>query len=281
MKTKYTYMYRTLRFPVILLLAGSLGFSTLQAQEEEKEEGEDIVILDEFEVLSDRDSLYRAVKSITMTRIAADLVDTPYYIHVMTEDYLMDQGWDRIDEIARYTGSMNSTENSHQNSFYMRGFTMNSLSVNGIRAANGQEAGFINIERLEIIKGPSATYYGGANPGGLINKILKKPEFREGGLISLKFGKYNFRQAAFDVQGLVQDNDTFGWRIVGQYTDLDDYREFENSNFQTIGGRFVGGPTIKLRSRCSTNIRTISRIPRIGGCGMNRISSNGRTRPPI
>lgn len=87
-------------------------------------------------------------------------------------------------------------------SYYnMRGFIVQSQLRNGIagNVTNGIDAA--NLERLEIIKGPSATLFGSTltSYGGLINRVTKKPYDRVGGEISYSAGSYEFNRFSADI----------------------------------------------------------------------------------
>ena len=57
-----------------------------------------------------------------------------------------------------------------------------------------------NIERIEVLKGPSAVLYGRGSSGGLINRVSKKPIFGElSSEALLSLGSYNLRRASSDL----------------------------------------------------------------------------------
>lgn len=58
----------------------------------------------------------------------------------------------------------------------MRGFPTKVSMVDGVPANTNGEIDPSDIERIEVIKGPSGTLYGGAvtSFGGLINVVTKK-----------------------------------------------------------------------------------------------------------
>jgi iron complex outermembrane receptor protein len=59
----------------------------------------------------------------------------------------------------------------------LRGFPSNNSMRNGMVSPVTTTIDAINVERLEVLKGPSGTLYGSnvASYGGLINRITKKP----------------------------------------------------------------------------------------------------------
>ncbi len=62
--------------------------------------------------------------------------------------------------------------------YTIRGFRAeNARDINGLRGYNTTYTSsmLVNIERVEVIKGPTATLYGNCDPGGTINLVTKKP----------------------------------------------------------------------------------------------------------
>ncbi|WP_203255938.1 TonB-dependent receptor [Hyunsoonleella ulvae] len=113
--------------------------------------------------------------------------------------------------------------------YSIRGFSVQPQLVNGVA---GITNGFINpsnVERVEVIKGPSATLFGSTitSYGGLINIVTKKPYSGTGGSISVSAGSFNFRKLNVDVD--VSPNDKFSLRMNAGY-------QKENS-FQDAGFR--------------------------------------------
>lgn len=85
--------------------------------------------------------------------------------------------------------------------FNMRGFIVQSTLRNGIA---GNVSGVIdgaNLEKLEVIKGPSATLFGNilTSYGGLINRITKKPYDHFGGEINYTSGSFQYNRLGIDI----------------------------------------------------------------------------------
>lgn len=67
------------------------------------------------------------------------------------------------------------------------------LYVNGIYQAEPFAGAFdlLEVERVEVLRGPQGTLFGRNSTGGLINIITKTPAYEESGNISLRYGSYN------------------------------------------------------------------------------------------
>ncbi len=101
--------------------------------------------------------------------------------------------------------------------------------VDGIPATTNGEIDPSDIERLEVIKGPSGTLYGGAvtSFGGLINLVTKKPKDYFGGEISYLMGSYNLNRVTADVYGPITDNRKTLFRLNAAYQYQNGFRDSE------------------------------------------------------
>ncbi|MCC3263025.1 TonB-dependent receptor plug domain-containing protein, partial [Paenibacillus polymyxa] len=64
--------------------------------------------------------------------------------------------------------------------FISRGYTLDSIQVDGMRAPAGAgnlSAGFdlAIYDRIEVLRGPSGLYQGTGEPGGSVNLVRKRP----------------------------------------------------------------------------------------------------------
>ena len=87
-------------------------------------------------------------------------------------------------------------------SYYnMRGFIVQSQLRNGIAGNVTNSIDAANLERIEVIKGPSATLFGSTltSYGGLINRVTKKPYEHFGGEINYSAGSYEFNRFSADI----------------------------------------------------------------------------------
>src|ERR1700677_3289899 len=59
----------------------------------------------------------------------------------------------------------------------------------------------VDIERIDILRGPSAVLYGGSGPGGLVNVISKTPGFEPSNYAEAGVNSYGNRYLSFDFTG--------------------------------------------------------------------------------
>lgn len=122
-------------------------------------------------------------------------------------------------------------------SFYynLRGFPTRVSMVDGVPATTNSEIDPADIERIDVIKGPSGTLYGGAvnSFGGLINVVTKKPKDYFGGEVSYLLGSYNLNRVTADVYGPITDSRKTLFRVNAAYQYQNGFRdsEFRKSMF--------------------------------------------------
>ncbi|WP_263790427.1 TonB-dependent siderophore receptor [Salinibacter sp.] len=116
-------------------------------------------------------------------------------------------------------------------SYSIRGFSVQPTMKNGLPALTNGSPDPSNIERVEIIKGPSSTLYGSSliSYGGLINVATKKPQHSSlNGEVSYKtksFGlnSMNMNRVTADVNAPVSDD--LALRINGSFHDEDSFQD--------------------------------------------------------
>ncbi len=171
----------------------TLGATLLSGQTPAKAPGEELIKLSEFNVSAQRVSGYRAQSAITATGFDANILDVPVTINVLTGEFAQDVGANLQSEVLRYVPGVITNPN-YESYINIRGFA-------GLQSyRNGQYRRQLystwGMDRIEVIKGSSSIFFGLVRPGGVVNYITKKPEFKaQGGDARVTFGSWDFRKA--------------------------------------------------------------------------------------
>jgi iron complex outermembrane recepter protein len=82
-----------------------------------------------------------------------------------------------------------------------------------------------DIARIEVVKGPGSSIYGGNAMGGAVNIITRKPQKKIAGLFGLQYGTYNTMGARLALSGRANDSISKGlyWGLSGRYLQSDGY----------------------------------------------------------
>lgn len=115
--------------------------------------------------------------------------------------------------------------------FALRGFAVQPTMVNGLPSITNGSPDPQNVERIEVIKGPSGTLFGGTltSYGGLININTKRPYDAFGGNVSYTGGTYGLNRYTIDINTPLNEEKSAAVRLNAAY-------HLENS-FQDAGFR--------------------------------------------
>lgn len=117
----------------------------------------------------------------------------------------------------------------------LRGFTSNNSLRNGLVAPVTTSIDAVNVEKLEVLKGPSATLYGSnlTSYGGAVNRITKKPYDNFGGQVSLIGGSYNYYRAQADINTPITKDNKLMFRVNTAYTNTGTFQKTDAKNTYT------------------------------------------------
>ncbi|MGE3594160.1 MAG: TonB-dependent receptor [Dehalococcoidia bacterium] len=145
--------------------------------------------------------------TVTASRRAETVQELPASISVMTGDALQEAGivssTDVADEVPNVV--FRSAWGFSQPQYYVRGlgnrnFQTNSVSpvavyTDGVVMGSSLSQSFqvLDLERVEVLRGPQGTLYGRNASAGLLNFISRKPDPAAGlnGYVDLSYGRYN------------------------------------------------------------------------------------------
>lgn len=115
--------------------------------------------------------------------------------------------------------------------FSLRGFSVQPKLVNGLPGLTNGTINPANIERIEVLKGPSATLFGNAvsSYGGLINVVTKKPYAGTGGELSFTTGSYGLNQITGDFNTALNKEKNLYFRLNTSYATE---RSFQDAGFR-------------------------------------------------
>jgi iron complex outermembrane receptor protein len=114
----------------------------------------------------------------------------------------------------------------------LRGFPSNNSMRNGLVSPVTTTIDAVNIEKLEVLKGPSGTLYGSnvASYGGLINRITKRPYENFEGQVSLMGGSYNTYRVQADINTPLTKDKKLLFRINTAYTNQGTFQKTDAKN---------------------------------------------------
>ncbi|WP_306349698.1 TonB-dependent receptor [Flavobacterium sp. '19STA2R22 D10 B1'] len=121
-------------------------------------------------------------------------------------------------------------------SYYsLRGFPVQPTMVNGLPGLTNGGQDPANIERIEVIKGPSGTLFGSSliSYGGLINVATKRPYDHFGAEVGYTVGTYGLNRATVDVNTPLNLKKSLNFRINSAFHTQNSFQDagFKESFF--------------------------------------------------
>lgn len=164
--------------------------------------------------------------------------EVPQSIAVLDEEVLQQNAVLRLTDALDLSASVSRQNNfgGLWDSFAVRGFAgdenlPSGYLVNGFNAGRGfgGPRDVAGVERIEILRGPSAALFGRGEPGGTVNIITKQAVFGDSfGAASLLAGSYDRYRGDADLNTALGDN--VAVRLIGYYEEAGSFRDTVDSN---------------------------------------------------
>jgi iron complex outermembrane receptor protein len=157
---------------------------------------------------------------VTARRVEEDVQDVPIPVAVLGEEFLSDSGASNAGKLAQLVPSVQFYSTNPRNSqVNIRGlgapFGLTNdgieqgvgLYVDGVYYARPAAAvmDFIDVERVEVLRGPQGTLYGKNTTAGAINVTTRLPEFTAATDVELSFGNLGYILAKGTTTGPITD----------------------------------------------------------------------------
>ena len=218
-----------------------------QAQETD-EQTADFGDLDTLEITAELPESQRS-NQITAFKTGTPLIDVPRSVTVVTSDQIDELNIDSIGDIVDYTpGVTTSQGEGHRDAVVFRGMRSTAdFFVDGVRDDVQYFRPLYNVEQVEILRGPSALFFGRGGTGGVINRVLKKAEIgHDFGEINGRINTFGGYESQFDYNKHLTDKSALRLNLF--YENLQNHRDFFD------GERIGINPTLKLQLSDDTTL---------------------------
>lgn len=198
---------------------------------------------------------YRATRSTTGTRTDTPLQLAPISVQVVSREAMDDQQVLTLsDAIKNVSGvyTRQGPDGNTMDSFNIRGFQVNNYGssyMDGVKDFSRAPKETAGLERVEVLKGPAAIMYGRIEPGGMINRVSKKPQAERVTRISQQFGSNDFYRTTLDSTGALNDASTWLYRVNAAGEDGDGFKD------DTYSRRVYFAPQIEWLPGEQTSVR--------------------------
>ncbi|RXJ81340.1 TonB-dependent receptor [Arcobacter sp. F2176] len=154
---------------------------------------------------------------VSANKVEESISDVPQSITVITNEELEEKGIKKVFDVVKEVPNMNIRGNTGMGTnLSFRGlnssmFTNNNpvvIYVDGVPYYDRYDfdPSLVNVEQIEILRGPQGTLYGKDAIGAVINIITKTPENEWRGAIGAEYGNYNYMRTTLNASGaLIKD----------------------------------------------------------------------------
>jgi tonB-dependent siderophore receptor len=207
--------------------------NTTDPNEPQDEEGDGKVKkLQTVEIIGRARKDYNSDYSFSASKISLKNMEVTQAISTVTKELLADRQVTRLGDAVKNISGVNQT--SFYNNYAIRGVTQQA-SYRENRLMNGMATSHIffsqpmmmNVERVEVIKGPASMTFSSTDAGGSINIITKKPLKVNRKEASLSVGSYNTVIGALDFTGPLNKNKTLLYRLNVGYENGKSFRDLQ------------------------------------------------------
>lgn len=169
---------------------------------------------------------------VTAQRREENLQSVPMAVSAFSQDQLTSRRIEGGRDIQTGVPNVNFSHASRNDNIQIRGIGTNSFTVTGDTSTGVHfdtvpltdnrlfETDFLDVERVEVLRGPQGTLYGRNATGGVLNVLPAKPTEQWAGMLQGEFGNYNSRKLAGMVN-IPLFGDRAALRLAGQTLNRD------------------------------------------------------------
>jgi iron complex outermembrane receptor protein len=247
------------RVPVALWLTGlllHLAGAAFAAGSDESRTGEELLF--QLETMT-----------VTAEKREGDVQDIAGSLVVLDEVRIEDSGLGSVRDIVAMTPNLYVTDTGASSFASLRGIGASMIGaptvgvyIDDVYTTLGLDAGLVDVERVEVLRGPQGTLYGRNSEAGVINVVTKKPGKAWEGRFSADGGAFDSYEGTVVFSGPLL-RDALAFRGVLRYRESD--RWFENRfngsdeacNEEKLDGRFTfsATPSERLDLKLSYEVR--------------------------
>jgi iron complex outermembrane receptor protein len=194
---------------------------------------------------------YVAQRSATGSKSSTPITAIPQSVSVIGREEIDDRKALKVDEALRYTSGIAAQTfgpDPDTDWYFIRGFqaTQSGVFLDGLQLYGFGFGGFqidpFTLERIEVLKGPASVLYGGANPGGIVSLVSKRPNGKNFGHVEA--GINNFGNAYFGLDiGTADKQGVWSTRLTGRIAGGDQYTDISKDFRGTLLPQITYQPT--------------------------------------
>ena len=175
--------------------------------------------------------------TINASRVNAKMKDLPQKVEVISARRIASTPAKDLGELLKKSTGLDIIQYPGiKSAVGMRGFSPSTSNKYNVILVDGKPAGteniatlnLVNVERVEILKGPFSSLYGSDAMAGVINVITKQSEGDLGGGVSFSYGSFQTTQISANVGGNLTDKLSFDF-AYNRHQQNADYKIGDNN----------------------------------------------------
>ncbi len=204
--------------------------------------------LNEVNVIANRSNRFARKVSTDVGRIPLDNLENAQSYTTISSELIKEQQIFSVDEALRNAPGIQKMWDATSRAgdgggyFTQRGFVTQISVRNGVAGIVTSGIDAVNVDKVEVIKGPSSTLFGGTvtSFGGLINRVTKKPYETFGAEIGHTVGSYDLNRTTLDL------NTPLGSKVAFRLNTAYNYE----GSFQNYGKSrtFAAAPSLSIKA---------------------------------
>ncbi|MDM0031605.1 TonB-dependent siderophore receptor [Variovorax sp. J22P271] len=198
---------------------------------------------------------YRARNATSATKTDTPLSETPQSVTIVTRDQMTDQGANNVQDALTYAAGVRSDAygvDSRTDSVLVRGGTpdeyLDGLRKNFDYYTSNARTDTYTLERIEVLRGPSAMLFGQGSTAGIINMVSKRPLAEAQREVGVQFGSWNRAQLQTDLTGPLTEDGQWLYRLIAVGRNADTQVDYVRDDRQLIA------PSLTWRPNAATSL---------------------------
>ena len=197
--------------------------------------------LKEVSINSGKTNKFAVKESAFVSKMPLKNLENPQAYTLISKELLADQVVTNFDDALKNAPGIaklwSSTGRGTDGAGYfsLRGFAVQPTLVNGLPGLTNGVLDVSNIERIEVIKGPSGTLFGSSliSYGGLINTVTKTPHDTTAAEVNYTAGSYGLNRVTADVNAPLDKDHKVLLRVNAAYQDENSFQDagFKKTRF--------------------------------------------------
>lgn len=224
-----------------------LAQSTQSSKAAPSDPSTETVLLEAFEVVSQGPDTYTEADAVSATGTATPVKRLPAFLNTFNRQFIEDIGSDRIKDILAYDSSVSRAglDRGGDQPQSIRGYNA-SILRDGFTWF-GTTSNAASIERVEVVKGPTAVLYGVGTPGGAVNMIMRKPSPRRETSVLVATGSWERAEATLNHTGPVDAGKRLLYRVDASWYSVGSFVDWEQERRRFVSGSLTWRPTSKVK----------------------------------